>query len=374
MKVGILVLNFGEPATPSSDTVVPFLERIFYANARLDPQETDEERRARSRQLAQRRAPGLMAEYEEIGGSPLNEQADTQARELGLELLRRDHEVHVYSAFQFTPPFIDETVKRARADGVERLVGLPIYPLCGHSTNVAALDEVQAAIDELGWDEVEFTGITGWHRHPAYLALRADGVRQVVRDAGLSLDDPGTRLVFSAHGTPVKYLEEGSGYGEYVEEFCRELGDLVGVDDYVIGYQNHANRGVEWTQPDVEAVIEEIEADTVVVDPVSFMHEQSETLAELDHELREEAEERGLAFHRVPVPYDDPRFTGVLADLVEPLITGGESEVGLRYGPCRCRPRQGTVCLNSLPRDEAAPRPQVRDTSGGPASPRISDG
>ncbi len=363
MKVGILVLNFGEPATPSREAVVPFLERIFYANARLDPQETDQERRARSRELAERRAPGLMAEYEEIGGSPLNEQADAQARELGLELLRRGHELHVYSAYQFTAPFIRDTVERARADGVERLIGLPIYPLCGHSTNVAALNEVQEAIQELGWSQVDFQGITGWHRHPGYLELRADAVRQVVREGGVSLDDPGTRLVFSAHGTPVKYLDEGSGYGRYVEEFCRELADLLGVEDYVIGYQNHANRGVEWTQPDVESVIQEIDGDTVVVDPVSFMHEQSETLAELDHELREEAEERGLAFHRVPVPHDAPRFIVVLADLVEPLVTGADSQVGLRYGPCRCRPQEGTVCLNSLPRDEAAPRPERQEAS-----------
>ncbi|TVR66522.1 MAG: hypothetical protein EA422_01990, partial [Gemmatimonadales bacterium] len=95
----------------------------------------------------------------------------------------------------------------------------------------------------------------------------------------------------------------------------------------------------------------------VVVDPVSFMHEQSETLAELDHELREEAEERGLGFHRVPVPHEDPRFARVLADLMEPFLTGEPSSVGFRYGPCRCRPEANTLCLNSLPREEAAPRP-----------------
>ena len=357
-KTAVITLNFGEPTQATPDHVVPFLERIFYTNSSLEAQETEAEKRARSRQLAERRAPGLIEEYREIGGSPLNEQADAHARELGLEFIRRDLQVHVYSAYQYTAPLIADVVKRARADGVERLIGLPVYPLCGHSTNVAALNDVQAAIDEIGWTEVEFEGITGWHRHPLYLELRADAVRRTVREAGVDLAAPGTRLVFSAHGTPKKYLDEGSGYARYVDEFCTEVAGLLGVEDYTLGFQNHSNRGVEWTQPDVESVIQTIEAETVVVDPVSFMHEQSETLAELDDELREEAEERGLNFHRVPVPHDDPRFITVLADLMVPFITGRESPIGLRYGSCRCRPQANTLCLNSLPREEAAPRPQ----------------
>jgi protoporphyrin/coproporphyrin ferrochelatase len=350
---GILVLNFGEPEPATPDRVIPFLERIFHANARLEPHETEAHRRRRSRELAERRAPGLVEEYEEIGGSPLNGQADAQAEALARELASRGHRVRVHSAFQFTEPLVAEAVERAREEGLERLVGLPVYPLCGHSTNVAALNDVQAALDALGWSP-EFRGITGWHRHPEYLELRADAVRRTAEEAALSFDDPGTKLVFSAHGTPKRYLDEGSGYVRYVEEFCRELAGRLGVEEYVIGYQNHTNRGVEWTQPDVESVIEAIEAETVVVDPVSFMHEQSETLAELDHELREEAEARGLAFHRVPVPHDDPRFAGVLADLVEPFLEGESpmpSAVGrpeLRFARCRCRPEEGTFCLNAL--------------------------
>lgn len=357
-KTGILALNFGEPDTPALDRVVPFLERIFLANARLEPHESEEDRRRRSRELAERRAPGLVEEYEAIGGSPLNGQADAQARALAAALAERGHDVHVYSAFQFTEPLVAGVVERMRDEGIQRLVGLPVYPLCGQSTNVAALDDVQAALDALGWAP-ELRGITGWHRHPGYLELRVDAVRRTVDEAGVSFDDPRTKLVFSAHGTPRRYLDEGSGYGRYVEEFCRDLAARLGVDDYAIGYQNHANRGVEWTQPDVERVIEEIDADTVVVDPVSFMHEQSETLAELDRELREEAEGRALTFHRVPVPHDDPRFADVLADLVEPFLSnpgletlsvrpGGAPE--LPYAPCRCRPRDGTFCLNAGPR------------------------
>ena len=72
MHTGVALLNFGEPAEPEHDRVVDYLERIFYANADLEDADSEDAARERARKLAQRRAPGLLEEYEEIGGSPLN--------------------------------------------------------------------------------------------------------------------------------------------------------------------------------------------------------------------------------------------------------------------------------------------------------------
>jgi ferrochelatase len=197
---------------------------------------------------------------------------------------------------------------------------------------------VQSTIDTLDW-EVEYVPISGWHRHPLYLELRADRIRTFAEERGVDLSDPATRLVFSAHGTPKRYLDDGSRYEDYVQEFCRDVAGRLGVE-FVLGYQNHTNRNIEWTQPDIQKALEGLQAERIVVDACSFMHEQSETLAELDIELREEAEGAGLQFHRVPVPHDDPRFAEVMADLVE-------GSTALAFGPCRCRPVAGTICLNS---------------------------
>jgi ferrochelatase len=350
MTTGIVLLNFGEPSEPDRDVVVDYLERIFFANMDIEGKETTEkEARARASKLAQRRAPGLMEEYEEIGGSPLYDHATTQASMLADELDRRGYDVNTYYGMQYTEPFITDAVERARADGVDHLVGLPIYPLCGPSTNVQSLDELDAALDEVGWD-VPVDGLTGWHKHPGYTRCRIDNIRAFLDENDLSLGD-GTQLVFSAHGTPQYYLDEGSRYEEYVEEFCGVVATALDAPDYALGYQNHENRDVEWTEPDVEAVIENVEADRVVVEPVSFMHEQSETLSELDVELREEAEAEGLDFYRVPIPYDDERFVGALADLVEPFVAGYDpSYAGLQQ--CKCRDVPGTMCLNAAHHDE----------------------
>lgn len=339
MRTAVLLLNFGEPENPVPEEVVPFLERIFSLNAPLMGPATPEQVRVRSRRLAEERAPGLIEEYRTIGGSPLAAQARAQAEGVEAELRRRGHDVVARVAYQFTRPSIAEAVAEARESGADRVVGLPVYPLSGPTTTVAALKELAEEMRRQGWDAPLFE-ISGWHRHEGYLRLRADAIRAVLDRGGISLDEPGTRLVFSAHGTPIRYLEEGSRYDLYVRDFCASIARLVGVDDFLLGYQNHANRpGVRWTEPDIGTVIGETDAKRVVVDPVSFMHEQSETLAELDHELRGEAEARGIDFHRVPIPYDAPAFMSVLADLVEAAVGGAGRG-------CLCRGSSSTYCLN----------------------------
>lgn len=343
MRIGLLVINFGEPSEPTLEAVQPYLERIFLQNTSLESHEGDAAR-ARVRQLAAARAPGLVEEYEAIGGSPLNEQAVAQADAIHALLRDRGWDVRTYAAFQFTEPFVGEAVARAKEDGVETLVALPVYPMCGHSTSVAALDAVQRALDELDWHP-PFVGVSGWHDEPSYLAMRVEHIRRWVAEQGLDLNDPDTILYFSVHGTPVKYLSEGSRYDRYVEEHCRAIARSLGHVRYAVGFQNHANRGIVWTQPDNEDRIETLTEKRLVVDAVSFLHEQSETLAELDHELREFVEGLGKEMHRVPVPHDEPRVPVLLADLVARAVAAQRGE-RTNLAPCRCRAVPGTWCTN----------------------------
>ncbi|EFW93466.1 ferrochelatase [Haladaptatus paucihalophilus DX253] len=345
MTTGVVVLNFGEPDEPTRESVLDYLERIFMNNADLEGDTTEAEARQRSRQLAERRAPGLIEEYEEIGGSPLDPQAKAQADALEAELDARGFDAMTYTGFQFTEPFIADAVEEAHEDGVDELIGLPVYPLCGASTTVASLEELTDAVDERDWD-VPVHEITGWHKHPTYNRIRAENIRAFADEEGLGLTDDDTELLFSAHGTPSHYLDEGSRYDVYVEEFCDVMASELDVESYSLGFQNHGNRKIPWTEPEVEDVIADIDAERVVVEPISFMHEQSETLSELDDELREETEEVGLDFYRVPVPHDDERFAGVLADLVEPFVADFDPSY-YQFRQCQCKDTPGTMCLNA---------------------------
>jgi ferrochelatase len=343
VSIGVLVLNFGEPDEAILGKARPYLERIFLQNAGLEGH-TDDAAVARARQLAADRAPGLVEAYAAIGGSPLNGQAEDQAQALEAELRVRRHDVRVYSAFQFTEPSIADAVAEARADGVDTLVGLPVYPLCGYSTSVAALTEVRAALDTAGWSP-RFVGVSGWHHHPAYRSMLVEHLRSFVTGEGLDLRDPDTLLYFSVHGTPVRYLGDDARYDRYVYEHCRDVAGAVGADRYEVGFQNHANRRIRWTQPDNEDAIPERPERRLVVVPISFMHEQSETLAELDHDLRAFVEGLGKEMHRAPVPHADPLFPRFLADLVTEVLTDDPGGAGV-LSRCRCCPLKNTWCTN----------------------------
>lgn len=352
MKTAVVLLNFGEPEEPTLEAVTPFLERIFNLNRDLESHADDAAAAERGRRLAAARAPGLVADYIAIGGSPLHRQAQDQAEGLAAELSGRGLVADVVLGMQFTSPSIPDAVAAAVAGGATRIVGLPVYPLCGPTTTVAALAELRSEVSacDVG---LEMWEISGWHRHPAYIAFRARMIRDTAAAAGVSLDDPRTHLVFSAHGTPLKYLRAGSRYEEYVQHCCAAVAAAAGISRFTIGYQNHSNRPLEWTQPDVASVIDSLVVDHVVVDAISFMHEQSETLAELDRELRDHAEGRGLGFHRVPIAHDAPAFMAVLADLVQPFLANEvvaddvmSDRAPVAFRRCECRATPNTYCLN----------------------------
>jgi protoporphyrin/coproporphyrin ferrochelatase len=320
MNSAVLLLNFGEPEDASLDCVIDFLDRIFRANGQLDEARDPAAVALRSRRMAEARAPALLDDYRRIGGSPMNGQAREQADRLGEELARRGHEARVFVGMQFTEPSIAAAVAAAREWGADHLVALPVYPICGPSTTVAALESVRAELDRLGWP-VAVSEIAGFHDCPAYVEMRAGAIVEAATVNGISLADHATRLVFSAHGTPIQYLSDDSRYDHVTEQHCAEVAAAAGVAGYSLGYQNHGHRPtVPWTQPEIGSVLDALDAEVVIVDPVSFMHEQSETLIELDHEMRELAEARGMRFIRVPIRHAAPEFITMLADLTEPLL------------------------------------------------------
>ena len=337
-RTGVVLLGFGEPPGVDEGEVTKFLERIFLANASLEDEDQGGPQ-ARARVLASARAPALTKIYRAIGGSPLMPQLQEKRQGLEEELGRRNLEIPVTLGTQFLTPSISDAVEWCQEHEIERIVGLTTYPVCGRSTTVASLNELA---EEVGIRNsfAEIVAIGGWHAHPGFAPIWETAIREYVQSEGLDLSDPNSLLYFSAHGTPLKYLER-LPYTEYVEALCSGIADLLGGVRYVLGYQNHGNRPIPWVEPDNESLMPSVEADRVVVVPISFLQEQSETLSELDHDLHDLAKSEGLAFHRVPVPYGAPTLLKLMADLVEAALAS-PGDGGLR----RCNCNSGAWCTN----------------------------
>src|SRR5690606_7698325 len=131
----------------------------------------------------------------------------------------------------------------------------------------------------------------------AELAVRTEPHLAAARASGRPV-----RLLLSAHGLPKKIVEAGDPYQRQVEETAAALRTRLGVapDEAIVCYQSRVGP-LEWIGPSTESEVRRAGADKValVLVPVAFVSEHSETLVELDRELRHVAEQSGVAsYHR----------------------------------------------------------------------------
>ncbi len=126
--------------------------------------------------------------------------------------------------------------------------------------------------------------------------------------------------MFSAHGLPKKFVEKGDPYQWQVEQTNAAIAKTLDIDDldWVSCYQSRVGP-VEWISPATEDEIERAAGDnkSVVIVPVAFVSEHSETLVELDIEYADLAKEYGVpSYHRVETVGIQQDFIKSLGELV----------------------------------------------------------
>jgi len=236
-----------------------------------------------------------------------------------------------YVAMRYWHPFTESAVADIKADGVEEVVVLPLYPQFSISTSGSSFRELQRLRQaDPAFSRLPIRCIRSWYDHHGYIEAMGGLIARQIRSAG---DPAGAHVFFSAHGVPKSYVEEaGDPYQREIEACTllimqrleRELGH---TNPHTLAYQSRVGP-VEWLKPYTEDALHELgEAgvkDLVVV-PISFVSEHIETLEEIDIEYREIATEAGVSnFLRVPALDIDPTFIAGLADLVQEAMAGPE--------------------------------------------------
>ncbi|HEX2044217.1 MAG TPA: ferrochelatase [Gaiellaceae bacterium] len=242
----------------------------------------------------------LAERYRRIGGrSPLNEITEAQAAALAREV-----SMPVYVGMKHWRPRIAEAVRRAGADGAERIVGIVLAP---HYSRIS-IGGYRERLEEALPDGVELAFVESWHGHEPFLALLADRVRG--SDA---------HVVFTAHSLPERILAEGDPYRDQLLETSRLVAERAGLERWSFAFQSESSTGEPWLGPDLLAELEMLHAKGVekaLVAPVGFVADHLEILWDIDVEAREKAAELGLELERIALPNDDPAFVRALAELV----------------------------------------------------------
>lgn len=337
MTRAVVLFNLGGPDTP--EAVRPFLFNLFNDPAIVGA--PTPVRYLLARWISARRAKTARAIYAEIGGgSPLL--ANTRAQAAALEHALGDG-TRVFIAMRYWHPMSDETARAVRAMAPERVVLLPLYPQFSGTTTGSSRLAWRRAAAAAGL-AAPTTAVCCYPSEPGFIGAVTDLARAGYDEASRA---GRPRVLFSAHGLPKRVVAAGDPYQWQVEQSAAAIVAALGIAglDWAICYQSRVGP-LEWIGPSTEAEIARAGRDRVpvVLVPIAFVSEHSETLVELDIEYRRRAAEHGVPhYHRVPTVSTHPLFIGGLARLVR-TATSREAESWSAPGGRRICPPSWKGC------------------------------
>jgi protoporphyrin/coproporphyrin ferrochelatase len=332
-RVAVVLFNLGGPDRP--EAIRPFLLNLFSDPAIL--RVPFFVRPFLARRIAAARLEPARTSYAALGGrSPLLELTHQQAAALEAEF--SDLDARCFIAMRYWHPLSDETAKAVRDWKPDEVVLLPLYPQYSTTTTGSSLTAWREAAARVGL-VAETRVLCCYPTDAGYVAATADLLAVAWRNARAELDASiQLRVLFSAHGLPEPIVQAGDPYQWQID---RTVADVVAAwgeaCEWVTCYQSRATPQ-RWIGPATEAEIERAAHDkvAVLVVPIAFVSDHSETLVELDIDYRALAERLGVpGYFRVPTQNADAAFIATLARLVR---------FARARGPGLCSHAGGRIC------------------------------
>ena len=315
-KIGVVLLNLGGP--DSLDAVEPFLFNLFSDPDIIDFPGSFLFRKRLAKFISTRRSPGVIKQYEEIGGkSPLKDYTLRQAALLE-EKLNERIPASVYVAMRYWKPFTEEALDAIERDGVKKVILLPLYPQFSKATTTSSVKEWEKQLAERDVN-IEHSLIEYYFDQPTYIDAFVERVQQ-----GLERFPDDIRgdvnILFSAHGTPMKLVKQGDPYSHQIKKTVAAIvkrGEFR--QTHTLCYQSKVGP-LKWLTPSTPDTIADLASKGVrhmLLVPVAFASDHLETLFELGIEYRRQARERGVIQYEVTEGLNDsPKFIDALSELV----------------------------------------------------------
>ena len=331
--VGVVLFNLGGPE--KGEDIAPFLYNLFMDPAIIDIPVGGRLRHWLCRLISRRRSKIVGKDYDAIGGgSPINRLTREQARSLE-ERLMRDYGraegvvFRTYPAMRYWHPLSEEAAMKMQRDGVTKVVLLPLYPQYSKTTTGASLVYWHALKEAGEIPDWETTSVLEYAAHPRYIQAVSERIDEALQRFHRSART-GTRLLFSAHGTPLREMKERR------DPYCclihstvdRVMAHRKYDHPYHVSFQSKVGP-MEWLTPSTIDKVEELGAEGVaslVVVPIAFVTDHIETAFELDVDLRERAENAGIHQFEVMSGLNcHPLFVEALAEAVVSQLTFPEA-------------------------------------------------
>ena len=312
MKKAIILFNLGGP--DKLENVEPFLFNLFYDPAILNLPKFI--RYPLAKLISKRRAPITKKIYKEIGGSsPILKLTNDQAVELenSLNSNQKDIIYRTFVVMRCWNPRASQIVKEVRKFNPAEVILLPLYPQYSATTSGSSINE---------WKEIckieNFNVKTGafccYPTDNSFIDAHINEIKKKVNNIN------NFKLIFSAHGLPEKNIKNGDPYQWQIEQTVDEIVKKMNIEnlDHILSYQSRVGP-LKWIGPSTESVIIENSkyGKHIVIVPIAFVSEHSETLVELDIEYKKLAEQYGCKnYTRVPALGVNESFIKSLLKLI----------------------------------------------------------
>lgn len=342
-KTAVVLFNLGGPTSPES--IQPFLFNLFNDPAII--QLPNPFRYLIARLISSRRVKEAQEIYEHLGGSsPLLQNTHDQATALQARLGKG---VRVFTAMRYWHPRVSDLVPELVAYEPDEIVMLPLYPQFSMTTSGSSFLEFEQAVAKSGI-RAPLKKICCYPQNDGFVRAVSHEIVNTITKSDIDPRRP-IRLLFSAHGLPKAVIKKGDPYQMQVEwSVKRTLSHLITPLEaytwsHVICYQSRVGP-MEWIGPATDDEIKRACADEaqIVIIPIAFVSEHSETLVELDIEYRELAEaHKAVAYLRVPTASVNGHFIDALTQLVESARQHSQLDGFMHPRYCPCERKQ---CLN----------------------------
>lgn len=314
MKEAIILLNMGGPNNLRE--VEMFLTNMFNDPAIIRTKSTLL-RRFIAGMITLLRTEKSQEIYRQIGGkSPIVDHTKALVDKLKSEI---DSDIIVDFVMRYTPPMAYEVCQKLKSADVQKVYLIPLYPQYSSTTTASSIDDFENTARTMGWFPITVE-IKHFFTNQTYNACLLERIKET-----LGTDNPhGFELVFSAHGLPQKIVDEGDPYQRHVIAHVELMKDLLHRNGLYfrgvhLAYQSKVGP-MKWLEPSLESMLHTLNKKKIIIVPIAFTIDNSETDFELSIEYAEVAHDLGYSDYRVcRCPNDHPLFVQTLKELFEKM-------------------------------------------------------
>ncbi len=301
MKRAVLLMNMGGPN--NLDEVEVFLNNMFNDKRIIGAPKPI--RAMIAKFITYKRKDEAKANYAHIGGkSPLV--GYTKQLIENLESSIKDASIHM--VMRYTPPF---------ASDVDEFYAIPMYPHYSTTTTLSSYEDLYETFDKLRI-KARVKTIDDYYSDGYCINSIVERIKE-----SLNGEDPAEyELIFSAHGLPKRVIAKGDSYQKHIRRnvyHARKALMSAGVNFHNthLAYQSRLGP-LEWIRPYLEDKLKALKKKKVIIFPIAFTVDNSETEFELEIEYREKAQEMGFEEYRVAkAPNSHPEFVKCLTNMYE---------------------------------------------------------